>query len=98
MEETTMCVGSGIAVFRRAGFAGYMAGALALGAVVAAGTAAHATETLKLKKVVSVPGGGKITSFDISYVDPVTGFYILGDRTNKGVDVIDTASNTFQFI
>jgi hypothetical protein len=60
--------------------------------------AAHATETLKLKTVVSVPNGGKITSFDISFVDPVAGFYVLGDRTNKGVDVIDTATNTFQFV
>jgi len=94
-----MSVGSGISASRRASLAGYLAGALALGAVAAAGiTAAHATETLRLKKVVSVPNGGKITSFDISFVDPVTGFYILGDRTNKGVDVIDTATNTFQFI
>jgi hypothetical protein len=61
-----------------------------------AGTmAAHATETLKLKTVVSVPNGGKITSFDISFVDTAAGTYILGDRTNKGVDVIDTATNTY---
>jgi hypothetical protein len=93
-----MSVGSGI-ISRRAGLAGYLAGALALGAVAVAGTtAAYATETLKLKKAVSVPNGGKITSFDISFVDPVMGFYVLGDRTNKGVDVIDTATNTFQFI
>jgi hypothetical protein len=60
-----------------------------------AGTfAAHAAETLKLKTVVSVPGG-KITSFDISFVDTASGLYLLGDRTNKGIDVIDTATNTF---
>ncbi|HMA74739.1 MAG TPA: hypothetical protein VKP67_25095 [Xanthobacteraceae bacterium] len=93
-----MNVGSGTTISRRAGLAVYLAGALALGAVVVGGTmAAHATETLKLKKVVSIPGS-KITSFDISFVDSVTGFYVLGDRTNKGVDVIDTATNTLQFI
>jgi hypothetical protein len=59
--------------------------------------AAHATETLRLATVVSVPGG-KITSFDISFVDPATGFYILGDRTNKGVDVIDTTTNPPSFV
>jgi hypothetical protein len=94
-----MSVGSGIEISRRASLAGYLAGALALGAVAVAGTtAAHATETLRLKTVVSVPNGGKITSFDISFVDPVSGFYVLGDRTNKGIDLIDTATNTFQFI
>jgi hypothetical protein len=61
-----------------------------------AGTfAAHATERLQLKTVVSVPNGGKITSFDISFVDTAAGVYILGDRTNKGVDVINTATNTY---
>jgi hypothetical protein len=65
---------------------------------VAGAVTAHATETLKVKTAVSVPNGGKITSFDISYVDPVVGFYVLGDRTNKGIDVIDTATNTFQMI
>jgi hypothetical protein len=36
----------------------------------------------------------KITSFDISFVDPVIGLYLLADRTNKSVDVIDTTTNT----
>jgi hypothetical protein len=44
--------------------------------------------------VISLPGGQKIQSFDISFVDPVVGIYILGDRTNKAVDVIDTTTNT----
>src|SRR5258708_2683486 len=81
---------------RQASLAGYFAGALALGAVAMAGTfAAHATERLQLKTVVSVPNGGKITSFDISFVDTAAGVYILGDRTNKGIDVINTATNTY---
>jgi hypothetical protein len=93
-----MSVGSRTAIPRRASLAGSLVGVLALGAVVVAGTtAAYATETLALKTVVSIPSG-KITSFDISFVDPTTGYYILGDRTNKGVDVISTTTNTLQFI
>ena len=56
-------------------------------------SAALATETLTLKTVVSIPGG-KITSFDISFVDPGLNYYILGDRTNKAVQVINTVNNT----
>src|SRR5262249_12554989 len=41
-----------------------------------------------------IPNGGKNTSFDISFVDTATQNYVLGDRTNKGVDVIDTSTNT----
>ena len=44
--------------------------------------------------VISLPGGQKVQSFDISFVDPVIGIYILGDRTNKAVDVIDTTTNS----
>jgi hypothetical protein len=94
-----MSVGSRTAIPRRASLAGSLAGVLALGAVVVADTtAANATETLALKTVVSMPAGGKITSFDISFVDPTAGYYVLGDRTNKGVDVISTTTNTLQFI
>ena len=51
-------------------------------------------ETFAPVAVISLPGGQKIQSFDISFVDPVIGIYILGDRTNKAVDVIDTTTNT----
>lgn len=57
-------------------------------------SALAADETFAPVAVVSLPGGQKIQSFDISFVDPVTGIYILGDRTNKAVDVIDTTTNT----
>jgi hypothetical protein len=33
-------------------------------------------------------------SFDIGFVDPVAGIYVLADRTNKAIDVIDTSTNT----
>jgi hypothetical protein len=34
------------------------------------------------------------TAFDISFVDPGLGVYILADRTNKAVNVIDTTDNS----
>ncbi|MBV9862938.1 MAG: hypothetical protein JO267_12430 [Alphaproteobacteria bacterium] len=55
---------------------------------------ALADEVFRPTAAVSLPNGQKISSFDISYVDPVIGLYILGDRTNKAVDVVDTGTNT----
>ena len=37
---------------------------------------------------------GGLLSFDISFVDPRSGFYLLADRSNKAVDVVDTSTNT----
>ena len=86
-------MGKRTAILHGTGVVGYVAGALALGAMTIVGTvAAPAAETLSLTTVVSVTGG-KITSFDISFVDPYTGTYVLGDRTNKGVTVISTTTN-----
>ena len=34
-------------------------------------------------------------SFDISFVDPAIGLYVLADRSNNAVDLVDTQSNTF---
>jgi hypothetical protein len=63
-------------------------------AFLAPAPSALADETFAPVAVISLPGGQKIQSFDISFVDPVVGIYILGDRTNKAVDVIDTTTNT----
>src|SRR5260370_12199576 len=41
------------------------------------------------------PAPGGINSFDIGFVDPAIHTYVLADRTNKAVDVIDTKNNTF---
>src|SRR6266436_3354204 len=43
---------------------------------------------------ITLPSPQNITRFDISFVDPVIGQYFLADRTNKAVDVVDTATNT----
>ena len=50
---------------------------------------------LSLLKTIPINGTAgnpatKMLSFDISYVDPVTGLYYLGDRSNAALDVIDT--------
>jgi len=57
-------------------------------------SAVAADETFSATAAISMPNGGRIVSFDISFVDPVIGLYILGDRTNAAVDVIDTTTNT----
>jgi len=46
-------------------------------------------EVFSLTQTVSVPG---LASFDISYIDPSLHAYFLADRSNKTVDVIDTAT------
>ena len=43
---------------------------------------------------ITLPAGTKITSFDFSFVDPVIGLYLLADRTNAEVQVVDTYTNT----
>jgi hypothetical protein len=64
-------------------------------AIFAIATSAMAgDEVFSPTAAISMPASGKIISFDISYVDPVIGLYILGDRTNSAVDVIDTTTNT----
>jgi hypothetical protein len=55
---------------------------------------ASSDETFTATKAISLPSGQKITSFDISFVDPRTGNYFLADRTNKSIDIIDTSTNT----
>jgi hypothetical protein len=62
--------------------------------LVSASPAPAADETFAPIAAISLPGGQKVKSFDISFVDPLIGIYVLGDRTNLAVDVIDTATNT----
>ena len=79
-------------------------GLLGIVCLAAAGTAAAApctgpgaplnTETRCLTAVV-IPGS-PLKGFDISFVNPVRAEYYLADRSNKGIDVIDTATNTFK--
>ena len=70
--------------------AALMAGAVLL----SAGTAASADEVFTARTAITLPGTQNVTAFDISFVDPVIGLYLLADRTNAVVDVIDTTTNT----
>jgi len=55
--------------------------------------AAAATPPYVLTGSVSLPGGDKITSFDISFVNPVLNRYFLANRTSKALIGIDTTTN-----
>jgi hypothetical protein len=46
-----------------------------------------------LAGAIAPPAGDKITSFDISWVDPVRHRYYLASRTSKAVIVVDTTTN-----
>ncbi len=43
---------------------------------------------------IAVPGA-PLGSFDISWIDPATQTYYLADRSNAGVDIINTKDHTF---
>src|SRR5262245_898269 len=64
--------------------------AVIIGSCFVLGAPALADEQYTPTQVVPVPGG--LTSFDISFVDPTAGKYVLADRTNKAIDVVDTNS------
>jgi hypothetical protein len=53
--------------------------------------ASSADETYTVKTIIPVPGG--LTSFDISFVDANINTFVLADRTNKSIDVVDTRTN-----
>ena len=63
----------------------------ATGAMAGPCTGAGAPTTTETKCVtgISIPGN-PLRSFDISWVNPDRGEYYLGDRSNSGIDVIDT--------
>src|SRR5215469_7906084 len=54
-----------------------------------------ADEIFTARTAITLPGMQKITSFDLGFVDPVIGLYLLADRTNNAVDVIDTTMSWF---
>ena len=81
-------------VLARASCAGIAAAACIM---IAATDPASAGAGLVPHKAISVPPGG-VSSFDISFVDANAHTYVLGDRTNSGVDVVDTRTNTLTMI
>jgi len=77
-------------------------GALALaasGAALAAPCtgkgAPAATSPVICLTAIAIPGN-PLTSFDISWVNPVRAEYYLADRSNSGIDIIQTSTNTYQ--
>jgi hypothetical protein len=60
---------------------------------ITAANLAYAGTGLVPKTAVSPAGGNPLASFDISWVDTVSGNYFLSDRSNKAIDVVNTTSN-----
>jgi len=51
-------------------------------------------EVFGVTSVISLPDSQKLGSFDIGFVDPANAVYLLADRTNKSIDVVETSTNT----
>ncbi len=73
----------------------YLTAAIAPFAIWAAAPAS-ADETFSRVTTIQIPGK-PLTSFDISYIDPLGEIYILADRSNKSLDVVSTVDNTLTF-
>jgi hypothetical protein len=58
------------------------------------GKGAPTTTETQCLTAVQIPGN-PLRSFDISWVNPTFNQYYLGDRSNAGIDVVNTASNAF---
>jgi len=59
------------------------------------GPGAPTNTQTRCKTAVIIPGNA-IRSFDISWVNPDRAEYYLGDRSNSGIDIIDTHSLMFK--
>ncbi len=62
-------------------------------ALFAVGTTARADEVFQPTGIVTGFGAHDIFSFDIGFVDKRRPFYLLADRTNIAVDVVNTRTN-----
>jgi len=83
-------------LFRAALFAPLLVvGSGAAFAVTCTGPGAPTDTQTKCLTAVQIPGN-PLRSFDISWVNPDRAEYYLGDRSNAGIDVIDTEHNTFK--
>src|ERR1700686_1032638 len=85
---------------RRAYLAGTVTSGLilcssALAASPCQGPGAPTNTQTKCLTAVQIPGN-PLRSFDISFVNPDRAEYYLADRSNAGIDIIDTQSNTFK--
>src|SRR5215813_1643013 len=53
-------------------------------------------EVFGVTSVISLPDSQKLGSFDISFVDPANTVYLLADRTNKAIQVVNTSNNSLE--
>ncbi len=60
------------------------------------GSSAWADEQVSFVDKIDVPGA-PLAAFDISFVDPRLGIYVLADRSNAGVDVFSVVGQQFLF-
>jgi DNA-binding beta-propeller fold protein YncE len=69
---------------------------LLLSAAVGVSAFAVTANAAELRQIgtISIPGA-PLNSFDISFIDQSTGLYYLADRSNKGIDIVDTKKGTF---
>jgi hypothetical protein len=69
---------------------------LAAGTVLllAGGGTARADEHLSLVTMIDVGGNG-LGAFDISFDDPKIDLYVLSDRTNASIDLVNASTDTF---
>src|SRR5260370_24622117 len=65
-------------------------GLVVMPSLASAAEAAAKDEVFSATAVISLPGGKLIKAFDISFVDSTLSTYVLGDRTNQAVDVVNT--------
>lgn len=56
---------------------------------------ARADEHMVLVDTIDVNSAKGLGAFDISYVDPKLGLYVLADRTNASVDFVNAQDDTF---
>src|ERR1700756_5010673 len=59
------------------------------------GPGAPTTTQTRCLTAIQIPGN-PLRSFDISWVNPDRAEYYLADRSNAGIDIIDTKHNTFK--
>src|SRR6516162_3253142 len=50
-------------------------------------------EVFGVTSVINLPDDQKLGAFDIGFVDPAHAVYLLADRTNASIDVVDTSTN-----
>jgi len=69
---------------------------LLLSAAVGMSAFAAAANAAELRQIgtISIPGE-PLNSFDISWIDQASGLYFLADRSNKGIDIVDTKKSAW---